>query len=390
MKYIVSLFLFLFFSQSIFSDEKIVYAFRSSTDLDHIRMRIIGETLSMEKASIFEAKPKYRMTKMDTRLDYVTVKILDNPGIRVGQTLYLIEKNPDHKAYRHGNIVGEIKVISIYNTTFFGQRLRGEGHLRLIESKQMTVAMPMESEKLKDAIVVKKQGDYFANQGMIPEAILSYRKSIRLDSYYPDVHYALGRLHMKKGGEGYVSAGFEFLQAWKNRDKFSVDNEKFEFYVDYIKYLNYRFKLEYLGRDSSIKPLKKAIRVFQEAKQIHPKDYELILAVAESYYLLFENSLNSKQEEKKRDLEYAEKAEEYINNCLNVRSNDYRLQRIAALYYYQLWRDPNSRALKGDSDREREALYREKTRLHANQYRTFKPSRLKLDKQIIRILEEFR
>lgn len=378
---------------SVSREEKYIYTFKSANDIDHTKMLVIGETISIEKASVLETKLEQNMMDIDSRPDTVTVKILYNPGLRVGQTLYLIEKSPDHDSFKDGNIVGQINVVSVFNTSFYGQRLRGEGYLRLIEDKTMTVAMPIGSEKLNEAKIVKKQGDYFFVRGDYSNAIFSYRKAIKLDSFYPDPHYALAKLHLKDG-EGYVSAGFEFLQAYKNRDKFSEENEKFEFLLDYINYINYRHKTELVASKSRIEEasaneLKKAILIYQEAKAIHGNSYPLEYAITETYFLLYDFAKDLPGSVSTRNMqeEYFELASQSIDSLLIKPKNDYKLYRLATLIY-------NDRLNKLQQGRNIPVSKREtiehltaKRKKYLNKYLTLKPAREKTDPAILMITE---
>ena len=117
----LTILLILFVSYSVFSvsrEDKIVYAFRDTGTGNYSKMIVIGETVSIDKASMIDDNTKIDKDLMqigvDLRPDMLTVKVLHNPGIRVGQTLYLIEKNPDHISYKDGNVVGQIKVVSIF------------------------------------------------------------------------------------------------------------------------------------------------------------------------------------------------------------------------------------------------------------------------------------
>lgn len=109
--------------------DRLAFAFRSQTSLDPLRMIVVGEVVGIEKASFYEVDKLSQELEVDTRPDTVTIKVADPKGIRVGQTLYLLEKNQDHKTFRDGNIVGMITVKSVYLTTFFGWQVRGEGVL---------------------------------------------------------------------------------------------------------------------------------------------------------------------------------------------------------------------------------------------------------------------
>jgi hypothetical protein len=382
--------LILFSSVRVFSgnlEEKFVYAFKGGDSIDPIKMVVVGETMGVEKASVFETKMDNNMMDIDTRPDTVTVKVLYNPGIRPGQVLYLIEKVPDHDSFKDGNIVGQIKVVSIFDTSFFGQRLRAEGHLRLIEEKTMTVAMPVGKDRLNDAIIVKKQGDYFFFKNNIPKAIYSYKKAVSLDHLYPDAHYSLAKLFLKEGN--YVSASFEFGETWQHKDKFSDDNDKFSFLVDYIRLINYKFQLESgsiqqgatIGR---MNELKKALLVYEEAKLIHPEDYELNLTITETYFLLYGSAERLLSGQEKRDTyeAYFEKTLSSVEDLLSHKKNDYRLFRVAAIVY-----NDKLSTMRGADKKEGYAYTRTKLKKLVNQYLTYKPTHKKVDPQILSILE---
>lgn len=82
---------------SVSREDKIVYAFRDTGTGNYSKMVVIGETVSIDKASMIDDNTKIDKDLMqigvDLRPDMLTVKVLHNPGIRVGQTLYLIEKS---------------------------------------------------------------------------------------------------------------------------------------------------------------------------------------------------------------------------------------------------------------------------------------------------------
>lgn len=379
------------FTLSFAGERKIVYAFRSATDLNHIKMAIIGETISIEKASVFATKPEYNMMNLDIRPDMVTIKVLYNPGIRVGQTLYLLEKNHNHDAYKDGNIVGQIKVVSVFKTSFFGERLRGEGYLRLIENKPMTAAMELHSEKLHDAIIVKKQGDYFVKKGDIGNAILSYKKSIQLDNNFPDAHYALAKLHNSKSGEGYVSASFEYSQAWKHRSKFREINDKFAFFVDYIRFANHRYKLESSNSLSlGIKSLQKAIHIYEEGKRIHANDFSLTAAIAETYFLLYEYSHRSEGSiaNRQKNSDYETMAKKFIEKALKIKKEDYQLQRLATLYYYERYSYLSIGKQPSESQRRQLSYLKNQILNHSQMYYTYIPHTHRVDTEIKRIRDE--
>ncbi|HRG74665.1 MAG TPA: tetratricopeptide repeat protein [Leptospiraceae bacterium] len=398
----LTILLILFISYSVFSvsrEDKIVYAFRDTGTGNYSKMVVIGETVSIDKASMIDDNTKIDKDLMqigvDLRPDMLTVKVLHNPGIRVGQTLYLIEKNPDHISYKDGNVVGQIKVVSIFNTSFFGQQLRGEGYLRLIENKVMTVAMPIESESLEDAIVLKKQGDYFVAKGDVANAISFYKRSIKMDKNYPEPHYALGKIHTTSG-EGYVSAGYEYKIAWNNRDKFVDQHEKHLFFQDYMKFLLNRFETEAYKNTNLTTDLDTCLEVSKEALRMSPSNYDTFYSVSYSYFLYFLKMRDSQPkidtEEKmaiervslrKKQEEYLGKAQENMEKAIKIRHQDYKIQTLAISLYFEKLRDiPNPETHLT----ERNDL-KSKIEFHGKQYLIYKPKSKKMDKRIKDIIE---
>lgn len=397
---ILLLFLFSISLFAVSKEDKIVYAFRDTGSGNYSKMVVIGETVSIDKASMVDNNKidkDLMEIGVDLRPDMLTVKVLHNPGIRVGQTLYLIEKNPDHISYKDGNIVGQIKVISIFTTSFFGQQLRGEGYLRLIDNKVMTVAMPIESESLEDAIVLKKQGDYFSAKGDIANAISYYKKSIKMDKNYPESHYALGKIHTTSG-EGYVSAGYEYKITWNNRDKFLDKQEKYQFYLDYMKYLLNRFETEAYKNTNLTTDLDTCLEVSREALKMTPANYDVFYSISYTNFLYYlhtrdaqpiGNSDESLAAEKisvrNKKETYILKAQDYLERALKIRHQDYKIQILAILLYFERLKDiPNHESRSQIT----ETLdLKSKIERHGKEYLIYKPKSKKFDKRIKDILD---
>ncbi len=366
-------------------DEKYVYGFFDVEGTRYIKMLLIGETVSIEKASTLELdKTKdSALWEVDTRPDTVTIKVLNNPGIRPGQKLYLIEKHPDNDSYKDGNIVGEIRVLSIFNTTFFGEQIRAEGHLRLIENKIMMVGLPITSQNILESTVKERQGDYYQAKGDIPMAIQSYKKALKLDPNSPEAHYSLARLHETKG-EGYISAGYEYSLAWKSRDKFADDGDKFQFLVHYVRFLIYKYKLESIKTKNNTKDLDKAIEVAKEAQRIWKEDFELNFALAEVHFLYYLNYRvpESNSEIRKKLEEHEEKTSFYLNKALTNRSQDEKIQALAVYFYFEKLKDLN---LANRTPLEMQEVNNLKTKLaeHIKMYKIYRPRGKKIDKVIL-------
>ncbi len=387
-----SIFSFLFFNCFLFfssysegiREEKHVYGFFNEEGTRFIKMLIIGETIGIEKASTIEIdiKKDNSLLEVDTRPDTVTVKVLNNPGIRVGQKLYLIEKHPDHDAFKDGNIIGEIKVLSIYKTTFFGLQLRGEGHMRLIDGKIMTVAMPITSENLVQSTIAEKQGDYFVAKGDSASAIKSYKKALKLDSNSPEAHHALAKLHETKG-EGYISAAYEYGLAWKSKDKFADEMEKLDFMNHYARFLINKFKKESAGRFSDISTIQTSLNVSNEAYLKYPNHPEVNFNLAEANFILYMDYKTRKEDNpaNRKIIEQLEdKIQASLDRALQAKPQDYKLQALAVYYYYELLKDISLESTISAINESKRL--RGKIAKHSREYKTFKPQNAKFDKNV--------
>lgn len=377
---------------AIFSDKKdnkFVYGFFDEEGNRYIKMIVIGETATIEKAATVELdmKDDKSLLDFDTRPDTVIVKVHNNPGIRAGQTLYLLEKHPDHDFYKDGNIVGQIKVISVYNTSFFGQQLRGEGHLRMIEDNTMTVAMPLTNEGLSEARIIKKQADYHANKGDIASAIQFYKKSIQLDGNSPEAHYGLAKIHDLKS-EDYISAAYEYSQTYKRRDKFLDAQEKYDFMVKYGKFLINKHKMEYSNTPAKKIDLELAGLVAKENYRIEPSHFENLLNLSEiSFlnYILYRSKENNVENRKKVE-EYDSLTSQYITLALEKKMQDHKIQSLATYYYFEKLKDIPAKNLTTSQAKDAKELV-EKIENHAKYYMIYRGKGKKPDLAVLQALD---
>ncbi len=393
------LFITLISIYSVSKEDKIIYAFWDNHSSKYTKMIYVGETVSIDKVDMLNSNQKINKDLMeigvDLRMDTLTVRVLNNPGIRVGQTLYLIEKNPDHKSFKEGNIVGQIKVASIFETSFFGKQIRGEGYLRLIENNIMAVAMPIETESLDESLVLKKQADYFVEKGDFASAITYYKKSIGKDPNNPEAHFALAKVHTTTG-EGYVSAGYEFSLAWKNKHRFEDQEDKFEFYKEYMKFLISNYEIESLKKRGAIENLQKCLDVGKDAGKNFPKDAEIYYLTSYTSFLLYlkakdqilvttEEEAKLKQESRLQKEELISTAESNIENSLKLKPVDYKTQMLAVLIYFEKLSDITNNQSSTSATETRDLKLR--IEKHGKLYLTYKPKNKKTDRKIKDILD---
>ncbi|MBI3396476.1 MAG: tetratricopeptide repeat protein, partial [Spirochaetia bacterium] len=213
----------------------LIYAFTNYKRPEPMKMILVGEIRSKTKAP--EVHEKESPVKgYDTRSDIVTIKVANREGLKPGQKLYVIEKNPFHRQHRDGLIVGEITVSSIFFSPFYGWALTGKGILLRVREGHF-VARTLESENLERAFVLKRKGDHYHGTGDTEKAIQAYSDAIAADPMLPDAHAALGSLYFDQGrerGEYPVRALAEYEQAWKSRANFRYRLEEHRYYLDFM------------------------------------------------------------------------------------------------------------------------------------------------------------
>jgi tetratricopeptide (TPR) repeat protein len=369
-------------------EDKIVYGFFDNEGTRYVKMIIIGETVALEKADTLELdiKNDKSLLEFDTRPDTVTVKILNNPGIRVGQTLFLLEKHHDHDFFKDGNIVAEIKVTSVYNTTFFGQQLRGEGHLRMIENI-MTVAMPITGEEITESIITKKQGDYFVKKGDLASAIQYYKKSIKSDPNTPEPHFALAKLHESTGTE-MISAAYEYKLANKYKDKFADAEEKSEFYIRYSSFLISKHKREAFKKQTNYDDLKQAISLSSEFQKSKPKVFSNLLNLTEANLMLYLLHKGKDNNSNDRDLieEFEQKTEKALTASIELNPQSYKIHTFAVYFYLEKLKNLPLKTLTSNQAVEAKDFI-QKIEDHSRQYMVYKPKNKKPDLAIMKAKE---
>lgn len=380
--------LFIFSFGNLISRE-LVYAFRDPGKPEKEKMILIGETVLYDKVKPIEEKGKNKHLDIgvDTRADLVTIKINFDPGLRVGQTLYLIEKDFDHKNYKNGNIVAQIEIKSIFQTSFIGKRARGIGNLSLVKNKNLMVAAPLVSEKIEPAIVQRKMGDYHLSRNEIAEAIRSYKHTISLDPSSPMGHFRLGLLY-KKTGEAYVSAGSEFSMAWNNRKRFENSQEELEFYTEYIDYLNHKYGTEGFKNQSI---LSKSMEVIQEAFKLTRSDSELLTHSALTYYYLYKEKPKSgpsfSSADRKKSDAYFEISEKLTKNAIQLNPSDYRNYLLASkLYLDKISELTSDTGQSGLGESEEIEILKNKFTDSLEKYKVFKPTSVPGDPYVLKSL----
>lgn len=318
----------------------LIYAFRSYDATRKTQMILVGEIRSKTKV----AEPHNIASPYldyDNRLDQVTVKVKNPEGVKPGQKLYVIEKNPFHSQYRNGLIVGEITVKSMTHNPFYGWLLTGQGNLLRVR-KGNFVARTLETEQLQRAFVLKKKGDLYRNRGDVDRSIAHYSEALEADSSLPEAHAALGEIYLRmakeRGDEDPIRAQSEFELAWKHRENFRFDVDEEEFYRNFMRTLQYRYDLMRTTVSTSMnlfRLLDRSIEVGEEYVTSEGTENTEILTLLfcahfnrMSYYSGLQDSRSRDEYEKSAD-----KAIDILESLLKRPISDPDFHRCAALYY---------------------------------------------------------
>lgn len=343
----------------------LVYAFRSYTRPDPTRMILVGEIRSKTKAPELHDKES-PFKGYDTRKDVVTVKVVNQEGLKPGMKLYVIDKNPFHRQYRNGLIVGEITVSSIFHSPFYGWALTGTGTLLRVREGHF-VARTLESENLERAFVLKRRGDHFRAQGDEEKAIAAYQEAIAADPLLPEAHAALGSVFFSTASREFpVRSLAEFEQAWRTRANFRYREDERDYYLDFIRALGRAYdvrRLEGAREDKLVRFLDRSVEVAKAANERGGDDEIWIaLAFAQLRRMQYYKPQSSPAERAMYDAATKE-AGEILKKLFENPVSDPLAHRTAALYYSMRVRD-----LPAPAEEEKREKARKLVLYHADKY----------------------
>lgn len=350
--------------------QELIFAFRNYTRPEPIRMILVGEISSKTKvAEVHDTESPYK--GYDTRADQITVKVSNRKGLKVGQKLFIIDKDPFHSQFRNGLIVGEILVTSILYSTFYGWVLTGTGNLLRVREGQF-VARTLESENLERARTLKKKGDHYVNRGQIERAIASYSSALEADRDLPDAHAALGKVYLelaRKQGALPVRALAEFQAAYRGRANFRHRYETFTFFQSYLDALAFAYdvrRLEGSREQNDLRLLDRTLEVAAEARKLDPENRDLMESECRAYFYRMRTYRDQKTPNRRRAYDEARKKTGDLLYKLLPEARTAELYRLGVLYYHAAYRDLAAARLPDDIKRRSELERR--IRYYLNQY----------------------
>ena len=360
----------LIFTNSLYSYEQIiyVYAFDSYKSVQPKKTILVGEIKSKVKSTEI-INTQSPIKEYDTRKDVVTVKVINRKGLKVGQTLYVVYKNPHHDKFKNALIVGEIKVTSILNHPFYGLVLTGEGNLLRVR-EGFFVVRTLESENIEKAYFIKRKADNYLLEEDYQRAIQEYLNAIRQDSDLVEAHASLGKvyylLYLNDDSDVSLQHALKELEiSWNLKDKFRYNKELYDFLFDYfsalLDYFIYFEKNKPSVKNDSIKILTRMIDISKECQTLSEDiECKMIQAIA-IYYLMNYYSEESNPEHRKLYDQYKvelglllKQIEESNNQKIYLKFAEYQqgkvkfferkidlvqFEYVFILYYFELYKE---------------------------------------------------
>lgn len=243
----LSLILFTLSTFSISAKVHKIHAYKSYSTSGMQKMLLMGQITTKTKIT---NNARRRILEYDTREMMITARLYDHEAIRLGDHVYIIQKELDHKRYKNGYIIGEGEVYSIFQTEFQGWMLKAKGNFSMVK-KGHFIAIPDAGDFRNEALVYFKKGDRERVLGNLARAFQYYKKSIETDSNRPETYVRLAQLSMSQGRS--VEARQYIKGAWARLNKFQDANEVLRLPGLYLKW-----ELDFV--ESKIKSKKKSLR----------------------------------------------------------------------------------------------------------------------------------
>jgi tetratricopeptide (TPR) repeat protein len=217
-----------------------------------------------EKDLLGRAKDKYK----------ATVRLYSVDGIKVGDTLYVVNNN--------NLIVAKLLVKNIFKSVSLGYMLVGYGNCRLAGVDYM-VTQRVEDEFAKNAYVYKSRGDYYVNIGDYGKAITEYKKSLEMDKGSPETYIALGYVYLNQGVDRF--AYHEFQEAYKRMNRLYDNEDKYLLLKGLVDVIYKEvYHTSNLNNAMKKKFISQGVTYCREALNVYKKSFEMNYYMAMFHY----------------------------------------------------------------------------------------------------------
>lgn len=216
-------------SGSLFARTYQLHAFKNYGSSNMQKMELIGQVTSR---SHMITGSRRRMLGYDTREMIISASLYENVGVRIGDTIHIIQKDPDHNRYKNGLIVGEAVIYSVFQTEFQGWMIKARGNLSMVKKGHFIARLDFGYERQK-ALEFLKKGEKFHVLKDYTQAYYWYKKSLDMDDQRPETYMKLARLASDQ--ELPVQASTYIHAAWKLNTKVQDPNDMLKLPSLYLK-----------------------------------------------------------------------------------------------------------------------------------------------------------
>jgi len=214
------IFIIFLFCDNLWAATYNVYAFQNYTTSQSQQMELIG--IVTTKSTMITEEQRGRIMDYDTRQMILTARLYENKGLKIGDEIYVISKDPNHDQYKNGLIVARVEIISIFKTEFQGWMIKAKGNISMVKKGHFIARIEI-SEKRQKAMEYYKQGDKYMTLKDYPSAYVSYKKSITVDRNNPETLMRLANLMKIEGMDSQYDSYIR--EAWKNYKQIENPND---------------------------------------------------------------------------------------------------------------------------------------------------------------------
>ncbi len=211
-----------------------VHAFRNYTDTRLERMEILGKVISTGYVQ-HDFQQHRKILDYYTKERMLTVLMGEYQNIRIGDFIYIIEKENDHDRYKNGIIVAKAEVYSVFKTVLQGWLFKAKGNFSQVKAGHFAARLKVNEEHL-DALVLLKKGDRASYLGQFSKAIAFYEKSLEKDINKPETYFQLA--HVKDKLDIPESSFIYIKKAWERMKRFQDIDLFLKLPGKYLMYYN--------------------------------------------------------------------------------------------------------------------------------------------------------
>ncbi len=218
-----------------------LHAFRDYSSGEMQKMELIGQVVSR---SHMLTGNRPRMLDYDTREMILSASLYGEVDVRIGDTVYVIQKDPDHERYRNGLVVAEAKVYSVFKTEFQGWMIKASGNLSMVKKGHYIARIDFGSRRAL-ALEYLKKGEKYHVLHDYKNAFFWYKKSLAIDDGRPETYLNLAKLTREQGLHEQSNAYIK--SAWQKRSKVEDPNVMLELPSVYLQ-----ARLEEIARNNTV------------------------------------------------------------------------------------------------------------------------------------------